>query len=131
MDVACQAPLTWGLPGKNIRVGCHFLLQGIFPTQGSNPGLLHCRWSPALWADSLMTEPPGKHIYDCLPNFSCTFSDFIANHLNRGKQARPGGHSRMNLAERVFNSCACTITGNYFLSHMTKSSCGPAMCFTQ
>ena len=29
-------------PGKN-RVGCHFLLQGIFPTQGSNPGLPHCR----------------------------------------------------------------------------------------
>ena len=24
-------------------MGCHFLLQGIFPTQGSNPGLLHCR----------------------------------------------------------------------------------------
>ena len=24
-------------------VGCHFLLHGIFPTQGSNPGLLHCR----------------------------------------------------------------------------------------
>ena len=31
-------------PGKNIGVGCHLLLQGIFPTQGSNPGLLHCRW---------------------------------------------------------------------------------------
>ena len=31
-------------PGKNIIVGCHALLQGIFPTQGSNPGLLHCRW---------------------------------------------------------------------------------------
>ena len=30
-------------PGKNTRVGCHFLLQGIFPTQGSNPCLLHCR----------------------------------------------------------------------------------------
>ena len=29
--------------GKNTGVGCHFLLQGIFPTQGSNPGLLHCR----------------------------------------------------------------------------------------
>ena len=25
-------------------MGCHFLLQGIFPTQGSNPGLPHCRW---------------------------------------------------------------------------------------
>ena len=30
-------------PGKNTGVGSHSLLQGIFPTQGSNPGLLHCR----------------------------------------------------------------------------------------
>ena len=29
--------------GKNTGVGCHFLLQGIFPTQESNPSLLHCR----------------------------------------------------------------------------------------
>ena len=29
--------------GKNAKVGCHALLQGIFSTQGSNPGLLHCR----------------------------------------------------------------------------------------
>ena len=33
----------WDFPGKNTGVGCHFLLPGIFPTQGSNPGLLHCR----------------------------------------------------------------------------------------
>ena len=31
--------------GKNTRVGCHALLQGIFPTQGSNPGLSHYRWN--------------------------------------------------------------------------------------
>ena len=31
-------------PGKNTGVGFHALLQGIFPTQGSNPGLPHCRW---------------------------------------------------------------------------------------
>ena len=31
-------------PGKNTGVGCHALLQGIFPTQGLNPGLPHCRW---------------------------------------------------------------------------------------
>ena len=30
-------------PSKNTRVGCHALLQGIFPIQGSNLGLLHCR----------------------------------------------------------------------------------------
>ena len=31
-------------PGKNTGVGCHALLQRIFASKGSNPGLLHCRW---------------------------------------------------------------------------------------
>ena len=31
-------------PGKNTGVGCHAFLQGIFLTQGLNPGLPHCRW---------------------------------------------------------------------------------------
>ena len=80
-------------PGKNTGVGCHALFQRIFPTQGSNPSLPHCRqilhhlsyqWSPrtlewlaypfsrdlpnpgigpgspALQADSLPAELPGK-----------------------------------------------------------------------
>ena len=36
-------------PGKNIGVGCHFHLQGIFLTRGLNPHLclLHCRWIPS------------------------------------------------------------------------------------
>ena len=40
-------------PGKSTGVGCHALLQGIFPTQGMNPGLLD--WQ----VDSLPSEPPG------------------------------------------------------------------------
>ena len=43
-------PMDCSLPGSSVHgifqstgVGCHFLLQGIFPTQGSNLGLLHCR----------------------------------------------------------------------------------------
>ena len=42
----------WHSPGKNTGVGSYFLLQGIVPTQRSNPGLVHCR--------SLPSEPPGK-----------------------------------------------------------------------
>ena len=34
----------WNSPGKNTGVGSHSFLQSIFPTQGSNPGLPHCRW---------------------------------------------------------------------------------------
>ena len=37
----------WDFPGKNTGVGCHFLLWEVFPTQGSNPSLLH------LYTDSL------------------------------------------------------------------------------
>ena len=44
----------WDFPGKNTGVGCHSLLQGIFPTQGWNLRLLH--WL----ADSLPSEPPGE-----------------------------------------------------------------------
>ena len=35
---------AWNSPGQNTGVVSLSLLQGIFPTQGSNPGLLHCRW---------------------------------------------------------------------------------------
>ena len=45
--MACSPPgssVRGDSPDKNTRVGCHALLQGIFPTQGSNPGLPHCRW---------------------------------------------------------------------------------------
>ena len=42
--VAAGLLCLWNFPGKNTRMGCHVLLQGIFPTQGSNPSLLHCEW---------------------------------------------------------------------------------------
>ena len=38
--IACQAHCPWGFSGKNTGVGSHVLLQGIFPTQRLNPGLL-------------------------------------------------------------------------------------------
>ena len=45
MDCSLPGSSVYGdSPGKNAKVGCHALLQGIFPTQGLNPGILHCRW---------------------------------------------------------------------------------------
>ena len=37
--IARQLLCPWNVLGKKTGVGCHFLLQGIFPTQGSNPHL--------------------------------------------------------------------------------------------
>ena len=39
----CRLLWPWDAPGRNTGVSCHALLQGIFPTQGSNPHLLPCR----------------------------------------------------------------------------------------
>ena len=46
----------WDFPGKNTGVGCHFLLQGIVPTQGLNLHLL--QWQ----VDSLLSKSPQKPI---------------------------------------------------------------------
>ena len=55
--VAHQAPRSIECPGRNTGVGCHALLQGIFPTQGSHLGLLHLlHWQ----AGSLPLAPWGK-----------------------------------------------------------------------
>ena len=44
-SVACQAPSVHEIfPDKKTKVGCHFLLQGIFQTLGSNPSLLQLWW---------------------------------------------------------------------------------------
>ena len=48
---------SWDFPGKKTGVGYHFLLQGIFLTQGSNPSLLH------LQVDSLPLNHLGIHTY--------------------------------------------------------------------
>ena len=56
-DCSLPGSSVWDSPGKNTGVSSHFLLQGIFPTQGLNPrllGLLH--WQ----VGSLPRAPPGK-----------------------------------------------------------------------
>ena len=67
MDCSLSGPSVHGVfPGKDIRVGCHSLLQGIFPTQGSNSGFLY--WQ----AGFLPSEPPGRS------SFGFRASDFYS-----------------------------------------------------
>ena len=48
----CRLLCLWNSPGKNTGVGCHALLQGIFPTQRLNP----CLMSPALTGEFFTTS---------------------------------------------------------------------------
>ena len=66
----------WDFPGKKTRLSCHFLLQGIFLTQGSNSGLLHCKQTllslsyqgiPQDGVSALTKEVPGSSLtHPCL-----------------------------------------------------------------
>ena len=57
MDCNLPGSCPWDSPSKNTGVGCHALLQGIFPTQGLNPRILCLlHWQ----VDSLPLVPPGK-----------------------------------------------------------------------
>ena len=61
MDCTPQGSSVYGdSSGKNTGVNCHFLLQGIFPAQGLNPGLPQCRW--ILYHLSHLGSPQGRAI---------------------------------------------------------------------
>ena len=62
MDCSLPGSSVHGiLQGKNTGVGCHVLLQGIFPTQGSNPWhLLHL----LITGRFLPLAPPGKPLHN-------------------------------------------------------------------
>ena len=65
---------SWDFPGKNTGVGWHFLLQGIFPTQGSNPHLLH--WQ----VDSLPLSHQGSPYISCVCVSHSVVSDSLQLH---------------------------------------------------
>ena len=55
----------WDFPGENSGVGCHFLLQEIFPIQGSNLSLLHWQMDslPSPWGSPKAKIPPSNFPY--------------------------------------------------------------------
>ena len=69
----------WNSPGQNTRVGSHSLLQGIFPNQGSNPGLPDCRWI-------LSAVLQGKPKNTRMGSLSLLQQIFSTRELNRGLQ---------------------------------------------
>ena len=93
----------WDFPGKSTGVGCHFLLQRIFPTQGLNLGLPHCK------QDALPSEPPGKYEKMGILTFSKSLTtNYIL--ITKGKKSifiikKPGvPHLNQVLKVRITNN---------------------------
>ena len=69
----------WDFPGKNTGVGCHFFLQGIFPTQGLNLcllRLLHCRWILCHWA--IRGSPRTEYLHKLFGTLHRKLSMFVS-----------------------------------------------------
>ena len=92
----------WNFPGKNTGVGCHFLLQGIFPTQGSSPHLL----SLLHWQEDSL---PLHHLGNLNPNWP------------KNKTKHTDSHNRNNYKGKndscmVRLRCSSAVIGNHSFS---------------
>ena len=85
-------------PGKNTGMACHALLQEIFPTQGWNTGILHCRWI----------------LYHLSHQVSPRLLDWVAYPFSRGS-SQP----------RNWTGVSC-IAGRFFTSWATRKA--PCIC---
>ena len=100
-------------PGKNTGVGCCALLQGIFPTQGSNGGLLHCstasrfftvwatREADAVWGLSLVVASGGYSLVE-VHGLLIVLASLVAEH-------RPWSTRASAVAAHELSSCGSRV----------------------
>ena len=117
MDCNRQAPLFMGFSRQEYRMGCHLLLQGIFLTQGLNPGLLHCR--QILYQAT--REAHNKYCCHCSVAYSCLtlcdpmncstpgfpvlhqLTELAQTHVHRGNDAIQPSHPLSSPSPPAFN----------------------------
>ena len=108
----------WESPGKDTRVGCHALLQGIFPPQGSNPCLLHLlHWQ----ASSLPLTPPEALLKPAPPLIGTIFY-IIIKHLPGSPKLELQGYFRGLLLLHLFPNCLLSLFPLDILSRSPQSN---------
>ena len=100
----------WNSPGKNTGVSCHFLLQGIFPTQGLNSSVLHCR--KILYCLNHQGNSLGRFIlgyfilFDVMVNGIVPFSFFYLSLLEFGSVSSSAGNRLISVYRIATDFCA-------------------------
>ena len=117
MDCSLPGSSPWDFPSKNTGVGCHFLLQGIFPTQGSNPGLLHCRQSHQGGPDDIyVLLCLGAQLCPTLCNpADCSLPGSSVHRDYPGKNTGVGGHFLLQVSSRHRDPTLISCTGRWIL----------------
>ena len=102
----------WNSPGQNTGVGSLSLLQGIFPTQGSNPGFPHCGWI----------------LYQLSHKGSPRIQEWVAYPFSRGSSQPRNWTGVSCIAGEIFTNWAIRealswMAVIYLCAHMTSSLC--------
>ena len=100
------SPVHGDFPGKNTGVGCHSLLQGIFPTQRMNLGLPHCRWI----------------LYRLSQQGSPRILEWVAYPFSRGSSWARNGTGISCIAGRFFTSGATREARIYHYIYVKKEN---------
>ena len=110
----------WDSPGKNTGVGCHALLQGIFPTQGWNPFLLRLMY----WqAGSLPLAPPTGSVRFSSVAQSCLT---LCNPMNRSTPGLPIHHQLPEFTQTHVHRVSDAIQPSHPLSSPSPSAPNPS-----
>ena len=105
MDCSLPGSSVHGdFPGKNTGLGCHALLQGIFPTEALNLRSL------SLQVESLLSEPPGKSKNARVGNLSLLQDVFLTQELNRGPLLCRRIHYHLSYQESPYVALQVNIT---------------------
>ena len=128
----------WDPPSKNTALGCHFLLQGIFPTQGRNPGLLRLlHWQAGSlpqrhlgspWNDAVPRDGPDDPQDPGFHSWVCPWNDAVPGmgpmtHRTRGSTL--GSVTPIRAESRVSHRCLHTpaLTADRGGTHVSISRC--------
>ena len=113
------SPVHWDSPGKSIGVACHALLQGIFPTQGSNPRILHLlHWQ----VGSLPLVPPAQ--FSSVTQSCLTLCD----PMNRSTLGLPVHYQLLELTQTHVHRVVDAIQPSHPLSSPSLPSPIPSQC---
>ena len=110
---SCGLYSPWNVPGQNTGLGNCSLFQSVFPTQGSNPGLPHCRWilyqmshqgNPGMlkWVAYPFSSGPSSPRNQT--GVSCIAGGFFTSWATREAPGTPGRVSKVLLWQIIYNS---------------------------
>ena len=113
--ITCQASHPWDSPGKNTGVGCHFLLQGIFPVKGSTQvAYIVCRFF-TIWTQrpclSYLPHNSHDHTFSKAIDYSLSLPDKDGFYLLEWSRNSTGSQTSLYTVTCTSSEIICSLSG--------------------